>query len=444
MFRFKKIYFIISNFIISFLIFVSFFLIRYQIIDFSNVDKRNLSLETCSFFLFYSFLIVLFNISFKIYEVNKITKIKESILINVFISIVSIGVVGGFFYFTQINFARLVFFSGFLTIPFILSFFNKILFNLTIKNQKPLKILFFGSEENFVLLEELIIEYKKWFPLETSRILVTENNDSLIKIFKNNDLLIIDSDQNYTKEQFEILNNYEVEGGRIYSLVDIFGYFDQSLPAEIIKRQHFELFSAYKLDSFYNKYIKRFGDIIISLTMLIITSPIIILTAILVKFTSKGNIFYTQDRVGLKGKEFKMLKFRSMVKNAESGKAQLTKQNDSRITFIGSIIRPLRIDELPQLINILKGDMSFIGPRPERKELIDKIIEQYPLFKKRLLVKPGLTGWAQVKYSYVNSLDKMNKKLSYDLYYINNLSFFFEIKIILYTFETIIFRRGAM
>lgn len=121
-----------------------------------------------------------------------------------------------------------------------------------------------------------------------------------------------------------------------------------------------------------------------------------------------------------------------------------TKKNDKRITHIGRIMRKLRIDEIPQLINVIKGEMSLIGPRPERPELINEIIKKYPLFKKRLLIKPGITGWAQVKYTYVDKIEKMNKKLSYDLYYLNNISFIFDLKIILYTLETIIFRKGAV
>ncbi|HOS34060.1 MAG TPA: sugar transferase, partial [Spirochaetota bacterium] len=239
-------------------------------------------------------------------------------------------------------------------------------------------------------------------------------------------------------------NDYEIADGSIYSLIDIFGYLDQSLPAEIIKRRHFELFSSYRLDTFYAKVVKRVGDVFISLFLLVLTLPITLITVVLVKLTSKGKVFYTQKRVGLKGKEFYIYKFRSMVANAESGKPILAKENDMRVTAVGKVIRAFRIDELPQLFNILIGDMSFIGPRPERKELIEDIIKEVPLFKKRLLVKPGLSGWAQVKYTYVNSIEGMNKKLSYDLYYINNLNIFFDIKILLYTVETIIFRRGAI
>jgi lipopolysaccharide/colanic/teichoic acid biosynthesis glycosyltransferase len=185
-------------------------------------------------------------------------------------------------------------------------------------------------------------------------------------------------------------------------------------------------------------------DIFISLIFIVLLFPVGLLAAIFVKLTSNGEIFFVQKRITLHGKVFSMYKFRSMKISVEKKGDHFTAQNDERLTLIGKIIRPLRIDEIPQLFNVLKGDMSLIGPRPERPELIQEILKKYPLFKKRLLIKPGLTGWAQVKYDYVNDIKKMNVKLSYDLYYINNLSFVFDLKIMLYTFETVFFRRGAI
>jgi len=443
-FRFNRLFFIITNFLISFLLFIAIFLFRYKYFSFSGVEKRELNVETLLLLLFYSIIIIIFNIAFKIYELNKISQIKESILTNVIISLVSIGTLGGYFYFTQTNFARFVFFLGFLTIPLILSFYNKILFFLIIKNKRSIKLLYYGSKNNFSIFESLVTEYKNWTPLEVHKVLNNEPLQNLKNNLGNYDLLIVDSDQNYSKEEFEFLNNFEIVGGRIYTVVDMFNYFDQSIPSELIKNQHFELFSTYKLDSLYSRFFKRIGDIVISITLMILTLPIFLIFALLIKTTSKGEVVYKQKRVGLKGKKFFMYKFRSMKIDAENDEAKLTKKDDPRITAIGKIMRPLRIDELPQLINVLKGDMSFIGPRPEREEFINEIVKETPLFKKRLLVKPGLTGWAQVKYSYVNNISQMNKKLSYDLYYINNLSLFFDIKILLYTIDTIVFRRGAI
>lgn len=440
MFKFNRIFFIFSNFFISYFIFLLIYFVRYITNIFPDIDKRELNVIVILIFAIYSLIIILLNISFKSYEINKIYEIKESIIGNILISLISIGLIGGFYFFSKINFPRFVFFSGFLIIPFILSLWNKFLFYIISYTKKPYRVHYIGSEDNLSLLQELFFSFKKWLYIELYD--TTKNVEEVLK--RNCDLVIIDTDFNIDDKTFEILNDFEIKGGRIYTLVDIFAYFDQSLPAEIIKNKHFEIFSTYKLDSFYNKYIKRIGDILISLVLIIITLPVMLIIGFLIKITSKGSVIYKQKRVGVLGKEFDMLKFRSMKVDAEKDGIKLTKENDSRVTLIGKIIRPLRIDELPQLFNILKGDMSFIGPRPERKELIDKIVNSVPLFKKRLLVKPGLTGWAQVKYTYVSSIEKMNKKLSYDLYYINNLSILFDIKIVLYTLETVIFRRGAL
>lgn len=444
MFRFNRIFFIISNYLITFFCFLIIFNIRYSWVRVVGIVKRELVLSTIILFAFYSLTIIIFNISLKIYEINKISRITESILLNIFISIISMGIFGIYFYFTQTNFARFVFFLGFLIIPFILSFYNKFLFMIISKKKKPYKILYFGSNHNFQLFKELINQYSKWFSMKIEKVQMTEHHNILKKKINQCDLLVVDTDQNFKKEYIKILNSYEIEGGKIYSLIDMFSYFDQSLPAEIIKNNHYDLFSSYKIDSFYNQYLKRIGDVFISIFLLIILSPLIIIIMLLIKITSRGKIFFSQKRITLRGKTFNMYKFRSMKTLAEKNGIQFTKENDARITFIGKIIRPLRIDELPQLINILMGDMSFIGPRPERPELIEKIIKKCPLFKKRLLIKPGLSGWAQVKYTYVNKIEKMNKKLSYDLFYINNHSAIFDLKILLYTIETIIFRRGAM
>jgi len=277
MFRFNRLFFIITNFFVAFFCFVFIFLFRYKYFDFTGVEKRALNIETILLLLLYSLIIVIFNIAFKIYEINKISQIKESILINIIISFVSIGAIGGYFYFTQTNFARYVFFLGFLTIPVILSLYNKLLFFFTIRNKKPIKLLFYGGYENFNIFESLISEYKKWVPVEINKVLISNPLEELNSNLYNYDLLVIDSDQRYTNEQFEILNNFEVTGGRIYSIVDMFNYFDQSIPSEIIKNQHFELFSTYKLDSIYNQFFKRLGDILISIFLLILTSPILLI-----------------------------------------------------------------------------------------------------------------------------------------------------------------------
>lgn len=444
MFRFNRIFFILSNFIIAFLGFIFIFNLRYSWIDFPDIEKRIITLNVLILFFLYSLTIVIFNISFKVYEVNKITILTESLLLNIFVSIITVGVFGIYFFFTQRNFARFVFFAGFGFIPFLLTFFNKIIFIFMIKRKTAYDLLYFGSEANFQLFKELVNDYNKWFPMKLSKVLMDNDPEMLKKKLKKCDMLVVDTDQKFRNDFINILNEYEIEGGKIYSLVDLFSYFDQSLPAEVITNTHYEMFSTYKIESFYFKYIKRIGDIFISIILLLLLSPLTLLIMFLIKITSRGKIIFKQIRTTVKGKEFYMYKFRSMTTTAEKDGVQLTKHGDQRITLIGKIIRPLRIDEIPQLLNVLRGEMSFIGPRPERPEIIERIIQKYPLFKKRLLIKPGLTGWAQVKYTYVNKIENMNKKLSYDLFYLNHLSVLLDLKILLYTLETVIFRRGAL
>jgi exopolysaccharide biosynthesis polyprenyl glycosylphosphotransferase len=159
-------------------------------------------------------------------------------------------------------------------------------------------------------------------------------------------------------------------------------------------------------------------------------------------FGNRGPLFYTQERVGKNGQVFRIYKFRTMVKNAETNGAVFTTINDTRITAFGKFMRKTRLDEFPQFINILRGDMSIIGPRPERPVFVQQIAENMPFYETRHVVKPGLTGWAQVNYSYGDSIDDSLVKLQYDLYYIKHRSIFLDINIVIKTFSTILFYRG--
>lgn len=190
---------------------------------------------------------------------------------------------------------------------------------------------------------------------------------------------------------------------------------------------------------------KRIFDIFVSLLILVLTSPIFIVTAFLIWIGGLGRkpIFYRQNRVGLGGKEFAVLKFRSMKVDAEKNGAQFAKKNDSRVTFIGQIIRKTRIDELPQLINVLKGDMSFVGPRPERPEFVSGFINEIPHYDLRHSVKPGISGWAQICYPYGDNIEDTKNKLKYDLYYIKNYSLFLDLTIIFQTVQVVAFGQGA-
>ena len=193
-----------------------------------------------------------------------------------------------------------------------------------------------------------------------------------------------------------------------------------------------------------SKVAKRVFDIVASLALLAVAFPIIILFAIIVKLDSKGPALYSQERVGLYGVPYKILKLRSMRQDAEvGGKAVWAAEHDPRVTRVGHIIRKLRIDELPQIWCVLKGEMSFVGPRPERPQFVAELEEQIPYYAERHMVKPGLTGWAQINYPYGASIDDARQKLEYDLYYAKNYTPFLDLLILLQTLRVLLWPDGA-
>jgi exopolysaccharide biosynthesis polyprenyl glycosylphosphotransferase len=189
--------------------------------------------------------------------------------------------------------------------------------------------------------------------------------------------------------------------------------------------------------------IKKIMDISVAIFLLIITSPLLLVTAIAIKLDSKGPIFYKQQRVGLHSRPFTVYKFRSMKTDAEKDGPQWAKKNDSRITRVGKIIRKFRIDEIPQLLCVLKGDMSMVGPRPERSVFIEELRQTIPFYASRLKMKPGLTGWAQVRHHYDNDIEDVKIKLGYDIYYLSNASILLDIQILIRTIYVVLTGKGA-
>ena len=188
---------------------------------------------------------------------------------------------------------------------------------------------------------------------------------------------------------------------------------------------------------------KRTIDLTLSLVLAVIAAPAMVLTAIAIWLEDGGPVLYCQERVGENGRTFTLCKFRSMRKDAETGTPIWAKDGDDRITRVGRVIRKTRLDELPQIWNVLRGDMSFVGPRPERPFFVEELARQIPFYQQRHAVKPGLTGWAQVKYRYGSSLEDAMEKLRYDLYYIKHLSIVFDLTIVFDTVKVVLFRKGA-
>jgi len=189
--------------------------------------------------------------------------------------------------------------------------------------------------------------------------------------------------------------------------------------------------------------IKQIFDFTFAFLSLLLLSPLLLLLSLVIRLSGRGPVIYSQDRIGRNGKPFSIYKFRSMAYDAERGVPLLSGDNGERITRIGLFIRKYRIDEIPNLINVLRGEMSVVGPRPERRFFIDQIVIQTPLYTELQSVKPGVTSWGQVKYGYASSVDEMIERLDYDLYYMKHRSLWFDLKIIFYTIGTVLRGKGV-
>jgi len=235
-----------------------------------------------------------------------------------------------------------------------------------------------------------------------------------------------------------------LKGVPILDLADFYEQFLLRVPVSQLKDQWFALSQGFSLLNRDIEWkIKRLIDIIISAIGLVVLFPVIVLIGVLIKLTSQGSVFYIQTRCGHHGDSFRLLKFRTMVVDAERDGAQWTQPEDPRITPLGRFLRQTRLDELPQMWNVLTGEMSFIGPRPERPDFIEELKREIPYYTLRHLVKPGITGWAQILYPYGASVEDAKNKLEYDLYYIKNYSLALDLYILLSTIRVVLSRSGT-
>lgn len=256
-------------------------------------------------------------------------------------------------------------------------------------------------------------------------------------------VLIDDTGQELSDEMVRVLMDMRLRGIYVYSLADFCEQFWHKIPPSYIQDDWFAFTSGFSiLHNRINVKLKQMVDFCAAALLLITTLPLTLLMAIAIKLDSPGSIFYSQVRTGLNGKKFKVYKFRSMYQNAEQMGVQWAQKKDPRITKVGRLLRLTRMDELPQLLNILKGEMSLVGPRPERPEFDTSLRKEIPYYDVRYLVKPGITGWAQVCYPYGASIEDAYQKVAYDLYYIKNYSLFLDAAIALKTLRVILLGKG--
>ena len=267
--------------------------------------------------------------------------------------------------------------------------------------------------------------------------------DGLKKLGSKNDLIEIIKELKIKEILIAIEENQKTEIAEILSILD-----GENIVIKVIPNLYQHLAGMVKMGNVFGavlieikidvlppwqKFVKRLFDILTSILILVLGFPFYLLIGLLVKFSSEGPMFFMQVRIGLGGKPFKIFKYRSMRVDAEAKGPQLSKENDPRITALGKLLRKTRIDEFPQFWNVLKGDMSLVGPRPERQFFINQIIEKAPHYRRLHRIKPGITSWGQVKYGYAENVDEMVERLQYDLLYLENISIILDLKILIYT-----------
>ena len=269
------------------------------------------------------------------------------------------------------------------------------------------------------------------------------NHNNLTAIIKEHGIeeVVIAIESSEHEKLEEIINILEDVDVKIMMIPDTYDIISGKVrlnsfsSAPLVEIQH-------QLMPLWQAVVKRVMDIVVSSLLLVLFSPIFLFCVIMIKLTDRGPIFFRQTRIGFAAKPFDMIKFRSMSINAEENGPQLSSENDPRITKWGKIMRKYRLDELPQFVNVVKGDMSIVGPRPERKYYIEKITEKAPHYKHLHKVKPGITSWGMVKFGYAENVDEMVKRLKYDIIYIENMNLFNDIKILIYTVLIVLQGRG--
>ncbi|MES3032197.1 MAG: exopolysaccharide biosynthesis polyprenyl glycosylphosphotransferase [Patescibacteria group bacterium] len=425
--QFKMFFIFIVDLAVAFSALFLMILIRYGSENFSAQLKDHFipfSIITLLFILIF-FIFNLYSFRFNKNTTEFANSFAKSLMISFSISVLIFYIFGDFFKLTPKT--NLVIFTG---IFGILDFYLRILIKRYFTHRKINRKIIIISKKRDGLVEELRRNQNIGYEIIRESDMLDLNEI----IALDPDIVVISGDEG---AEFNKIYALVKKGIFVYTINNFYEEMFQKMPTEILgKNEIIEYISENK--TIFN-FMKRILDIALSFALIILLSPVFVLTAIIVKLTSKGPALFKHQRISLNDTEFTIYKFRSMYLNSEKNGAVWTKDNkkDSRITPVGKFIRETHLDEIPQLINILKGDISFVGPRPERPEFIRNLKQDILYYDLRHTVKGGLTGWAQVNYKYGSSTEDAREKLKYDFYYIKNRNIFFDIIIILKTIAKI-------
>ncbi|MFC2165109.1 sugar transferase [Acidobacteriota bacterium] len=360
-----------------------------------------------------------------------------------------------FFYFFPFQLKRGIFFISLILIT-LLVYVWRLFYSFLFRVAVPIRrVLIVGTGEPAQEIHERLKSYQDYLTVgfitddpETSvceDMRILGDSRSIEEIAKTEEIneIIITVDPAENSRLSRGLVNCKVMGISMYDMARFYEYLENKLPLPFVE-DHWILYGPgfSRVGSRVYMRLKRIMDLILSSFLLICFLPLGLVIALLIKLSSHGPVFFVQERLGKNFVPFKMYKFRTMVFNAEKDEPLWADVNDTRVTDIGRILRKTRLDEIPQLVNIISGDMSFIGPRPERKYFVKELKGKIPLYSLRFSIKPGLTGWAQVNYRYGASEEDAKEKLRYELFYIKNMSFILDLRIFLKTIRIVLFGMG--
>jgi len=408
----------------------------------------------------FAVLIVTLNLGFGLYERNR-----EISLGKYLVRLILAFVIGAFLaYVIADHLPGGKLFQGTLGVAVLLSIGGLLLLRHLIVmplvgNLLPYRVLVLGTGPEAKLVEASLattqpsgMQVVGFYPVETmSRALVSPRRiiantgplEATVKGLGVDEIIVAVREQRGGVLPLRALLDCRLNGVRVTDLARFFERVHGKVPIELLKVSWLIYGDGYR-QGWLRTFVKRAFDIAVALLLILVSLPIMLITAIVIASESGGPVIYRQVRVGRGGHCFTLLKFRSMAKDAEpKGAPAWASVNDDRITRVGRVIRRTRIDELPQLINVLRGEMSFVGPRPERPEFVDMLTQQIPFYAVRHSVKPGITGWAQVRYSYGATVEQAVRKLEYDLYYVKNHTLILDLLILIETVRVVMLGEGA-